>query len=176
MKQGSTSDHENVANGPSAADQLFQINISYVPGEDRLLLRVSTTGGDEYRVWLTRRFVSLLMGLLQKEMEQYGGAPSLAANKETTRLFKEGALEKKYDAEKSTEFPLGQQGILAYRAELQRRSDGILILQILPGQGRGVTLNLNKNLLYLFYNILTQGVEQAEWRLTEGKEVAASLH
>ena len=88
MKQGSTGDHENVANEPSAADQLFQINVSYVPGEDRLLLRVSTTGGDEYRVWLTRRFVSLLMGLLQKEMEHYGGAPSLAANKETTRLIK----------------------------------------------------------------------------------------
>ena len=32
--------------------QLHQVNLKYVPEEDRLLLRMSTSDGDELRLWL----------------------------------------------------------------------------------------------------------------------------
>lgn len=176
MKRESV-DHPGAESAADAqAGQLYQINVSYVPVEDRLLMRVSTTSGDEYRVWFTRRYASLLMGLLRREMEQYGGAPTLAANDETVRMFRQGAMNRKYDVAKGTEFPLGQQGILAHRAELQRREQGLVVLQILPGRGRGVTLNLNKNLLYMFYNLLIQGIEQAEWRVAPEQGASGNLH
>ena len=48
------------------SDQLHQMNISHNGKEDRLLLRLSTGAGDECRLWLTRRYTGLLMGILNK--------------------------------------------------------------------------------------------------------------
>ena len=145
------------------------MNISYVAAEDRLLLRVSTRSGDEYRIWLTRRFCSLLTGIVQKQMEKFGGAPVLAASNETRALFKQGAMEKKFENENSMNLPLGQAGILAHRINSRVGEDGTLALQLLPGSGEGVTLNLNQTLLYMFYNLLAQGMEQAEWHLGQAR-------
>jgi hypothetical protein len=156
-------------------DPLHQVNISYIPAEDRLLLRASTRGGDEYRIWLTRRFCSLLTGIVQKQMEQFGGAPVLAASNEARQLFKQGAMEKKYEAENNMNFPLGQAGILAHRISSKINEDGTLALQLLPGAGEGITLNLNQTLLYMFYNLLAQGMEQAEWHLAAGR-LDAKVH
>lgn len=141
----------------------------YVPAEDRLLLRASTRAGDEYRLWLTRRYSALLTAILQKQMEKFGGAPVLAASKEAKDLFKQGAMEKKYEAENSMNFPLGAAGILAHKINSRVGADGVLALQLLPASGEGVTLNLNQTLLYMFYNLLAQGVEQAEWHLGAGR-------
>ena len=150
-------------------DPLHQMNISYVAAEDRLLLRASTRGGNEYRIWLTRRFCSLLTGIVQKQMEQFGGAPVLAASNEARQLFKQGAMEQKYEAENNMNFPLGQAGILAHKINSRIREDGTLALQLLPANGEGITLNLNQTLLYMFYNLLAQGMEQAEWHLAAGR-------
>lgn len=156
-------------------DPLHQINIAYVPKEDRLLLRVSTRKGDEYRAWLTRRFAALLLKLLNKQMEQFGGAPSLASSQETRSMFKKGALNKRFDAERSVQFPLGEEGILAMRVNASTTKKGTLALQILPERGQqGITLNLSRTLLYLFYNVLTQGIDQADWQLQQ--EVSRKLH
>src|SRR3954470_23576686 len=40
--------------------QIHQLSVSYQAEHDRLLMRVSSTGGDEMRLWLTRR---LMLGL-----------------------------------------------------------------------------------------------------------------
>ena len=34
-------------------DKLHQMNVTYIPKEDRLLLKISTTQKDEFRIWLT---------------------------------------------------------------------------------------------------------------------------
>ncbi|MBI2994937.1 MAG: hypothetical protein HYY48_12295 [Gammaproteobacteria bacterium] len=156
-------------------DPLHQINIAYVPKEDRLLLRVSTRKGDEYRAWLTRKFAALLLNVLREKMDHFGGAPSLAASQETKRMFKQGALSKRFDAERSMEFPLGEEGILAVRFNASMTKKGNLALQILPERGQeGITLNLTRTLLYLFYNVLTQGIDQADWQLQQ--DVSRKLH
>jgi hypothetical protein len=40
--------------------QIHQLSVSYQAEQDRLLLRVSSTNGQEMRLWLTRR---LMLGL-----------------------------------------------------------------------------------------------------------------
>jgi hypothetical protein len=157
-------------------DPLHQINVSYAPKEDRLLLRVSTRAGDEYRIWLTRRFTRLLLGLLRKQMEKYGGAPTLAASGEARRMFHQGAMNQSYDAASSGNYPLGQAGILAVRMQAAAAADGRLGLQVLPEAGQGVTLNLDKTLLYLFYNLLTQGIDQAQWNLFSADDQPGQVH
>lgn len=156
-------------------DPLHQINVSYVAKEDRLLLRVSTRGGDEYRVWLTRRFTGLLLGVLRKQMEKYGGAPTLASSGETRRLFHQGVMNQSYDAG-SGHFPLGEQGILATRIKAGQASDDRLALRILPEDDQGVTLNLDKTLLYLFYNLVTQGIDRAQWTLPSAEDRSTQVH
>ena len=158
------------------SDQLHQINISHNGKEDRLLLRVSTGAGDEYRIWLTRRYTGLLMGVLNKEIDMRGGAPGVGGSEETTKMLKSGALEKKYDAEKTTNFPLGDKGVLAFRINTRNAENGNLVLEILPEDGKGITLNLNKPLLYMLHNILTQGITQANWALKTEAVVSTKLH
>jgi hypothetical protein len=158
------------------ADQLHQINISHNTKEDRLLLRISTTAGDEYRLWLTRRYTNLLMGVLNKEIDNQGGAPSVAGSEETTKMLKNGALEKKYDNENALGFPLGEVGVLGFRINSRNTDEGNLALELLPEEGKGITLNLNKSLLYMFHNVLTQGITRASWDLQTEKVVSMKVH
>jgi hypothetical protein len=65
------------------------------------MLRINTLAGDEFRVWLTRRFTDLLLKLLNKEIDKYGGIPTLASTPETKKLFKQGAMEKNMKRKKS---------------------------------------------------------------------------
>ena len=45
--------------------KIRQFNITHVPEEDRLLLRLNTTDRSEFRLWLTRRMAKVLGALVQ---------------------------------------------------------------------------------------------------------------
>ena len=151
-------------------DKLHQINITYSAREDRLLLRITTKKGDEYRIWLTRRFTTALNELLIREMDKYGGIASVRENRQTKKLFKEGAFEKSFEKEKSVQYPLGEDGFLAFAIKSTNTREGNLHLELLPERGKGVTMNLDKSLLYMFYHLLTHGIGRAEWHITTGFE------
>lgn len=145
-------------------DKLHQINVTYSAREDRLLLKVATLKGDEYRIWMTRRFTGLLFNVLNKEMDKHGGIANIGTDEETRKLFKAGAFEKSFEHENTTGYPLGEQGILAYGIKTTVSNEGNLVLEILPEKGAGVTINLNKPHLYMLHNLLSQGVGRAEWQ------------
>jgi len=157
-------------------DQLHQLNMNYVPAEDRLMLRMNTQAGDEYRVWLTRRFASLLVELLNKEIDKHGGIPTLASTRETKKLFKQGAMEKPYEEEEIVNYPLGEAGFLASKINYKSTEEGVLALEILPEKGKGINLNLNKILLFMFYNLLAQGCSQSGWKLIEKSPSEKNIH
>jgi len=155
--------------------QLHQMNISYIPKEDRLLLKISTKNNDEYRLWLTRRYCSMLIKLFNQEIDKYGGEPTVAASDEAKKMYKDGALEKAYEAENNS-FPLGENGVLAFRINKGDARNGNISLELSPEDGRGITLNLNKTLIYMFNNILMQGVQQAGWNLLETGFSSREVH
>ncbi len=146
-------------------DQLHQVNVTYAGKEDRLLLRATTQKGNEYRIWLTRRFTALLLNILNKAMEQYGGAPTIGSSQQTKQMLKAGALEKVFEEERTTNYPLGEDGILAFGVKTANTSEGNLSLEILPENGPGVTFNLNKQLLYMLQSLLSQGIARADWHI-----------
>jgi len=152
------------------SDKLHQINITYSNKEDRLLLRVTTIQGDEYRVWLTRRFSGLLLGSLNKEMEKYGGSPTIASSQQAKQMFKAGAFEKVFEEEKSSNYPLGESGFLAFGIKTAETPEGNLHLEVLPEKGVGVTLNLNQQLLYMLNNLILQGISTAQWQIGSDSE------
>ncbi len=157
-------------------NQLHQLNINYVPVEDRLMLRMNTNSGDEFRVWFTRRFCGLLLEVVTKEIDKHGGIPTLASTSETKKMFKQGAMEKPYEAEKTTNYPLGEAGFLAAKINYKSTEEGTLMLEILPEKGKGINLNLNKTLLFMFYNLLNQGCSQSGWNLTEDSAAGQNVH
>jgi hypothetical protein len=54
---------------------IHQMQIRPDEQEDRLMLRLSTTEGAEFRFWLTRTFVKKLWGMLLKTVEWDAGSP-----------------------------------------------------------------------------------------------------
>lgn len=151
------------------------MNISYNPKEDRLLLRVSSKSGDEFRLWLTRRYTEMLINILKQELIKHGGEPALASSDETINMIKGGAFKQSFDGD-STSFPLGDSGVLAFRINSGMAEEGVLRLELLPEQGQGISLNLNKTLLYLLYNLISQGIDQAGWNLLNHARESMNVH
>jgi len=146
-------------------NKLHQINIQYSNKEDRILLRASTENNDEYLIWLTRRFTKLLLDILDKEIEKRGGTTSLGSKKETKKLFSNGAFEKPYAEEESKKHPLGENGVLAFGIKTGSDDNGNLVLELQSETKQGITFNLNDTLIYMFYSLLMQGIEQSEWQI-----------
>jgi len=146
-------------------DKLHQINVTYAGKEDRLLLRATTIKGDEYRIWLTRRYTMMLFTILNKAMEKHGGAPAIGSSEQTKQMLKAGALEKVFEEEKTTNYPLSEDGFLAFGIKTANTPEGNLHLEILPEKGPGVTFNLDKQLLYMLQNLLSLGIDRADWHI-----------
>lgn len=144
---------------------LQQINLSYSPEEDRLLLRVSDGELSEFRVWLTRRYTELLCGMLMEEMNKAGGEQELASSKETLQGFRNGAFTKEYEGSPGKQFPLGEAGVLGFRINVSHSEPATTNVQLLPQQGQGITLTLGRSMLYMFYNLIEQALSQANWAL-----------
>jgi hypothetical protein len=147
------------------SNALQQVNIIYVPEQDRLLLRISSTGDAEFRVWLTRRYSALLLKVFIEQIEKEGGYQELASRQETLSRLRGGALDQPYEAGPRTNYPLGEQGVLGYRININREEAGTTNLQLLPEHGQGVNINLDKSTLYMLYNVLEQALSVAEWNL-----------
>jgi hypothetical protein len=146
-------------------NKLHQINMQYSSKEDRILLRTSTENNDEYLIWLTRRYTKLLIDILDKEIEQRGGTTTIGTQKETKKLLNDGAFEKPYVEETPKTHPLGEKGVLAFGIKTGSDKNGNFALVIQSESGKGITYNLNDSLIYMFYSLLTQSIERAEWKL-----------
>lgn len=145
---------------------LKQMNISYRPEEDRLLLRVSTSSNSEFRVWLTRRFTALLLKVLGEQMDKEGGAAKVASNPSIRDQLRQGAFDQPYEEQPKTSYPLGENGILAYRINAGE-AEGNMKLQLLPEDGQGLNLSLDKPMLYMLHSLLEQGLSGADWNLRD---------
>jgi hypothetical protein len=158
----------------AASNKLHQINMQYSNKEDRILLRTSTENNDEYLIWLTRRYTKLLIDLFEKEIEQRGGTTTLSSQKETKKLFNEGAFEKPYVEETPKNHPLGENGVLAFGIKTGTDEQGNFMLIIQSESEKGITYNLNDSLLYMFYSLLMQSVDRAGWKLNKLGESSSS--
>ncbi|MBL1140732.1 MAG: hypothetical protein HND53_01745 [Proteobacteria bacterium] len=155
-------------------NKLHQINMQYSSKEDRILLRTSTENNDEYLIWLTRRYTKLLIDVFDKEIDKRGGTTTLSSQKQTKKFFEEGAFEKPYVEETPKNHPLGENGVLAFGIKTGTDEQGNFVLIIQSESGKGITYNLNDSLLYMFYSLLMQSVDRAEWQLGKHGESASS--
>jgi hypothetical protein len=159
---------------------IHQLSVNYAERHDRLMLRVNTLDGQEFRLWLTRRLTGRLLPHLQACVVQLETRnPQVvvadpAAQHLLTELQRETFLEK---ADFKTPFtsqtpqlPLGEEPILVTDVQLNLNASGTLnvIFQDHSGEGasgRSCQLGLHSSLLHGLLHLIGQAVPQANWRM-----------
>jgi len=153
---------------------ISQMQMLYVPEEDRVLFRVNSADNKQFRLWLTRRYTQLFLKILKNHMD---ADPDLSIQatpeaKEAIQSFKQekamqGAnFEEKFkEKAEDSEIAFGDDVPLAYR--LNYRIEGeILHLGIEPKRGKGVTLAINRDINTSLTRLISAAAQKAEWQLS----------
>lgn len=162
--------------------KLRQINIEYSAEQDRLLMRIASGENQEVLLWLTRRCVKLLWGVL---LQMARSVPDIAtqshpdAKTALMGMRHENAMaktdfSKPYEAS-AKEHPLGAEPILVSKMQTKRTDNGSFVLTLLPSKGQGINLNLNEELLHSLCGLLRKIASGTEWGLQLDLPQAAAV-
>jgi len=158
--------------------KLNQINITFNPIEDRLLLRVctgTTENGQpaEFRMWLTRRYVRLLWSVLEKVLdEEVERIPQATPeNKAVMRRLQQEAdlaradFKTPYRVPEDPVTPLGEAPLLLSKIRLAKNSQNQPVLFLNTEQDKGINIVLNTRLVNSLMKLIAQTTEAAHWDL-----------
>jgi hypothetical protein len=147
-----------------------QLNGGYVTAEDRILLRVSTDSGEEFRFWLTRPITSQLRAAI------YAAAARTIAQKfppqvaQTVAEFEQQMVQAqtRLDDEflPGAIFPLGEAPALVVKLITTEKADALSLDLVLPN-GRNLNLCLPPRLAQQVGVLLDQLQKNAKWALAE---------
>ena len=164
--------------------KIHQLQIAFDAAEDRLLFRVSTTAAEEFRIYLTRRFVKMLWPHLLRNLESKVAvkAPAPDARREVLAFEHEKAVRETDFSQPFAEpapsaphqFPLGEQPFVAVHGQLRVESAGIYKLALNPGVGQGLEIGLDDKLMHSFCKLLETAARNAEWELSFFPPAAAA--
>lgn len=150
---------------------ISQMQMSYNPEEDRILFRVNSAQGKQFRLWLTRRCVLLLMDMLKKHMDADPDVSIQATPeaKQAIQSFKrekamQGANFEEKFKEEAAEIPQGDFVPLAYRLNYRLEGD-VLHLGIEPKSGQGINLTMNRDINASLTQLISAAVQKADWKL-----------
>lgn len=157
------------------ASRLHQLEISYDPIEDRLLLKFHTDQLEEFRLWITRRFAKMFWATI-KNLLATSEQPSIEKKKEAKKVVKayerEKSMKKSDFVQKYTTSqvqiattPLGSEPILVSRIQIKRGEDGSPILCMHPEQGQGFEISAHTMILQALSKLLSEAVLKTDWDL-----------
>lgn len=153
----------------------FQLNLTFLPVEDRLLLRIASgTRGAmaEYRLLLTRRFAKLLWDGLERVLKLRVLDPCIAPEGRNAVIqFQQSAALSQADF--STPYmteqagtPFGRHPLLIHKLQIRKgtqEDNHIISFEAATGQTISITCSLQ--LVYSFRKLLADMVHEAGWDL-----------
>lgn len=155
---------------------IHQLQVAFDAAEDRLLFRVTTTAQEEFRVFLTRRFVKGLWPLLVNTIAAKVAvkAPVVEARHEVMAFEHEKAVREtdfktpfqEPPKEAPRRMPLGDAPYLATQGQV-RLVDGTFKLTLNPAQGQGIEIGLDDRLMHSMCRLIEQAARNAEWDLPQ---------
>lgn len=156
---------------------VHQINLSFNPAEDRMLLRITASvesGLAEYRLWLTRRFVKLLWKVLDRMLEEAAVSdPALGPEgREAIKRFQQADILSRADFKTpfqggdAAASPLGPDPLLITRFRVMKGPSGSQILNLMNEEGKGVHVTMNVRLIHSVRKLLSDKVREAQWDLS----------
>lgn len=165
-----------------------QMQLTYLPLEDRLLFRLNTLDDEELRFWMTRRYVLVLWPLLmpwllpgrhgREEPETpavpVSGPPGGSALPDPDPLLGAVLARDKHDEaiagadfdtpyQPSHTLPLGEAPVLLSRVVVKEGVPGQIILSLHPEEGNGIDWVLDEPMLHSFCHLLMQVVRHSGW-------------
>lgn len=159
---------------------IHQVNVSYLGEHDRLLIRINSLGGEEFRAWLTRRLALKLLPHLdrtaQAQIEQQLTTPDAAAAPHAQRQqlvhnFQKEAAAYEGDfrtpfKEQASALPLGEEPLLVTEVSFTPLAEGklqMLLLERLQGKQRDLQLVLDPALTQGLLRLLHEGLKASGW-------------
>lgn len=155
---------------------LSQLNANHIRSEDRLLLRISTSQDEEYRLWLTRLVTGELIADCSERLLQSlapGLPPAVAA---ALSGFRQDAMQGTLQAggfQPARRLPLGTEPQLVTSCAIER-SGGQYTLKLLLPQGRELGLPLGEGQLRKLLLLLDRIQQQAGWGLAAAAAAPAA--
>ncbi|MBM3952082.1 MAG: hypothetical protein FJ311_11585 [Rhodospirillales bacterium] len=166
----------------STTSGLHQIGLTYDPVQDRLVLRISSTDKSEWRLALTRRFVSLLwkslVGALEKNPDIRDDL--MPKIKEAMLAMQHQAAVESTDTSKAfaddnrdLTSDTGPQ--LVVSARVAPKGDTHTELYFRTAAGTDIRFVIDKTRLHAFCHLLVKSAVNAEWNLPMTIGDAAAL-
>lgn len=159
------------------------MSVSYVPEQDRILMRINTREGEEMRVWLTRRLMAGLWPLLTKlltdhllKLEDAGSSLEAAdaSLKQMLADFRKEEFLRKADFDTPFQaapdkMPLGEDPLLITDVDATPVAGGPLRLTFNerpPGgeKPRSFNLEMRPKLMQGLMHLLDTALQQSRWR------------
>ena len=164
---------------------LAQFDASYNPEEDRILIRITNTEADEFRLWLTRRLSASLLAdfkvnisvyrlqsdSAEKESESAPRASEMGAATLMRADMQQEAHAAKQDFEQKfipgERFPLGEQGVVVDKIDFQAdgKGAGNHALNFIGTNGQQLSIGVTPQFLNTFFEVIERVSQQAEWGL-----------
>ncbi len=158
--------------------QMHQMQLSYVATEDRMLFRVNTKERQEFRFWMTRRYVAILWQTLTQLLANRAPAPleapmpvvadplAEAAKQEILHQQAVSQADFKTQYQESGYLPLGEAPILLFSIGIKPAPDGQAMLCLHPEQGQGIEVVLNEQIVHSLCQLILDTTSKAEWGLS----------
>lgn len=160
--------------------QMHQMQLSYVPTEDRILFRMNTKARQEFRFWMTRRYVSILwkslaklisdpeekLAIEEKKRQETPKDPLIESTKkeiEHQEIISKSDFETQY--QESTYLPLGEDPALLFSVGVKPNPSGPPLLCMHPEKGQGVEMALNDQILHSLCKLIIDTSNKAGWQL-----------
>tara|TARA_B110000914_G_C15410612_1_gene421640 strand:+ start:455 stop:958 length:504 start_codon:yes stop_codon:yes gene_type:complete len=146
--------------------KLNQLELSYSPEQDRLILRIGTTTDEIIQLFFTRRFIHVFWPVLQQaigtmESEYIAEAVS---DKSKNKLSGTGAISHGKESLLLNEDLLtGEDVVLITSFGLNYKSQGTTEFSFTGIDGVVVTLNLNRGLIDSLSSLIEQILPKIEW-------------
>ncbi|XOV90370.1 MAG: hypothetical protein ACFHX7_10935 [Pseudomonadota bacterium] len=151
---------------------ISQMQVLYNAEEDRLLFRVNTTAGQQFRFWLTRRYCLLMLKVLKDHIDADPDVSSQESPlaREAVRSFKQEQAVQSANfsdefVEDVVELPLGDQIPVAFRLTYNIRA-GILNLGVQPKSGQGINIAINQQINSSLTQLLYSAGRKGDWGIT----------
>ena len=144
---------------------LSQMNAGYDSREDRILFRLNTTSGEEYRFFLTRRIAFQLVGGAEIKIIEILARDHGKKTAQAIAEFKHEAATRQtnfnVEFKKTEHFPLGAAPLLVMFVDWV--FDQQIKIKLGLKDGRVLSLNLSESLLRSMSMLLQRMILQAKW-------------
>ena len=157
---------------------LHQIQATYRPAEDRLLLRVSFAGGDrslkEIRAWITRHLLKNLWPgiiqaletqvMLERPQAAHASAEIITMQHEATvtAIRSRGDFDAPFSAD-VREFPFGERPILLASAHITVGSGQTPRINFVSARSGNFEIAFSATMLHGLCALLQDAIKQADW-------------